>query len=355
MKTKLSILFIFVASLSLAQVRNEIHIPDIMGYKTLKCDLHMHTVFSDGLVWPTVRVDEAYREGLDAISITDHIEYRPHKGDIDASHNRSYEIAANVAKSKEIILIRGSEITRDMPPGHFNAIYLDDCDKLDVPDYRDAFVEAKKQDAFIFWNHPGWKAQQPDTTLWWDEHTELYDDGFMHGIEVVNGKSYYPEAHGWALEKKLTFMGNTDIHAPSILKEGDHRTMTLVFAKERTAESIKEALINRRTVVYMEDKLIGEEIYLRGIVDKAVDISNVNRSGNTLHVRVKNNSDIPFHLQNREQNPNITYFSDYTIEPHSTQTIEIELKNGIATGQVTFVITNLLAKPNEGLYMSYDL
>ena len=39
----------------------------------------MHSVFSDGLVWPTVRVDEAYRDGLDAISLTEHIEYRPHK------------------------------------------------------------------------------------------------------------------------------------------------------------------------------------------------------------------------------------------------------------------------------------
>ena len=47
-----------------AQVRNEIRVPDPEGYRTLKCDFHIHTVFSDGLVWPTVRVDEAYREGF---------------------------------------------------------------------------------------------------------------------------------------------------------------------------------------------------------------------------------------------------------------------------------------------------
>ena len=57
-----------------AQRRNEIQVPDLDGYTTLKCDFHMHTVFSDGLVWPTVRVDEAYREGLDAISLTEHSE-----------------------------------------------------------------------------------------------------------------------------------------------------------------------------------------------------------------------------------------------------------------------------------------
>ena len=91
-KIVLSILFVnlLFAPFTLGQSRREIHFPDILGYKTLKCDLHMHTVFSDGLVWPTARVDEAWREGLDAISITDHIEYQPHKKDIPTNHNRSY-------------------------------------------------------------------------------------------------------------------------------------------------------------------------------------------------------------------------------------------------------------------------
>jgi len=55
-------------AISQSGVRRIINIPDISGYHTLKCDFHMHTVFSDGLVWPTVRVQEAYLEGLDAIT-----------------------------------------------------------------------------------------------------------------------------------------------------------------------------------------------------------------------------------------------------------------------------------------------
>ena len=31
-----------------AQHRHEIQVPDLEGYVTLKCDFHMHTVFSDG-------------------------------------------------------------------------------------------------------------------------------------------------------------------------------------------------------------------------------------------------------------------------------------------------------------------
>ena len=44
-------------------VRKTINIPNILGYQTLKCDFHTHTVFSDGVVWPTVRIDEAWQEG----------------------------------------------------------------------------------------------------------------------------------------------------------------------------------------------------------------------------------------------------------------------------------------------------
>ena len=36
-----------------------IKFPDIEGYKTIKTDFHMHSVFSDGNVWPTIRVQEA--------------------------------------------------------------------------------------------------------------------------------------------------------------------------------------------------------------------------------------------------------------------------------------------------------
>ena len=56
-----------------------IYIPDVEGYKTLKCDFHTHTIFSDGDIKPENRVWEAAIRGLDVIAITDHIEYRPNK------------------------------------------------------------------------------------------------------------------------------------------------------------------------------------------------------------------------------------------------------------------------------------
>ena len=80
MKTKaLLITILLLGTVSLTAQRRMLNMPDIPGYVTLKCDFHSHTVFSDGNVWPTQRVGEAWRDGLDALAITDHIEYQPHK------------------------------------------------------------------------------------------------------------------------------------------------------------------------------------------------------------------------------------------------------------------------------------
>ncbi|MHC4099219.1 MAG: PHP domain-containing protein [Planctomycetota bacterium] len=95
----LILIYLLAAPFAISASQPKIHFPDILGYKTLKCDFHMHTVFSDGQVWPTVRIDEAAREGLDAIAITDHIEYQPHKQDIPTNHNRVFEIASGPANS----------------------------------------------------------------------------------------------------------------------------------------------------------------------------------------------------------------------------------------------------------------
>ena len=333
-----------------SQVRGNIAIPDLKGYVTLKCDFHIHTVFSDGTVWPAVRIDEAFREGLDAVSLTEHIEYRPYvNGEMVASHNRSYEIAQSAAQSKGIMLIRGSEITRAMPPGHSNAIFLTNSDELDKPDYMDAFRAAKAQGAFFFWNHPCWDAQQPDTTLWFDEHTRLLQQGMMHGIEVVNGGHYCPEAHRWCMEKKLTMIGNSDVHQPMPpFAAGKHRAMTLVFAKERTPEAIHEALKERRTAVYSDEQIIGEEKYLKELFENALEW-NVEKTGATVRITFKNKSDLTFHLKKTSHDARLVYFRDYTIVPNGEHTVTVRLENGAAGGDVNFSVENFLAEPGKGM------
>ena len=52
--------------------RRAIEFPDTDAYQTLVVDLHTHSVFSDGNVWPSIRMREAALDGLDAIAVTEH-------------------------------------------------------------------------------------------------------------------------------------------------------------------------------------------------------------------------------------------------------------------------------------------
>lgn len=336
-----------------AQHRNEIKIPDLDGYTTLKCDFHIHTVFSDGLVWPTVRVDEAYREGLDAISLTEHIEYRPHKNDIVADHNRSFELCEEKAKKLGLLLIKGSEITRSMAPGHFNAIFLNDSNPLEQKEYKKAFSEAKKQNAFIFWNHPGWDVQQPDSTKWWPEHTELYNEGCMHGIEVANGPLYMPEAIQWCLDKNLAMIGTSDIHQPIQadydFAKGEHRTMTFVFVKERSNEGIREALESCRTAVYYREMVIGREDLLRPFFEKCVEIKEVSRNEKGVTLSITNTTDLVLNLKKTEHDSSLVYFRYMTLKPHTRYDVHIGFDNGIQGGKMNFEVINFIIAPDKSL------
>jgi len=341
--------------------RNEIKIPNIPGYVTLKCDFHMHTVFSDGNVWPSVRVQEAWREGFDAIAITDHVEYQPHKKDVPTNHNRSYELARGAANAADIILIRAAEITRKMPPGHLNAIYLEDADQLDREDYREAIKNAVDQGGFIFWNHPGWRSQQPDgIARWYEDHTELYENGRLQGIEVVNGSSYYPEVHAWCLEKKLTLIGNSDVHGPTNFqfdfKNGDHRSMTLAFVKERNKKALKEALLARRTAVYYKNILIGEEKYLKPIFENSIKIkkSDIKIKGKGgVNLQIFNRSEVPLQLVAQREFEEISIPKSITLYGDKTVLFNIKGKLENLSTKKTFAlpykVKNFWIAPEESL------
>jgi hypothetical protein len=341
------------------QAQKRVEIPDIAGYKTLKCDFHIHSVFSDGDVWPTVRITEAANEGLDAISLTEHLEYRPHhrSGDMTSTHDRSYDITRPQAERRDVLLIRGSEITRPMAPVHANAIFLEDSDPLATEEWRDSYAEAKRQGAFIFWNHPGWQSQQRHETLWWPEHTELLEGGMMHGIEVANGRNYYPEAHQWCIDKGLTMLGTSDIHSPiqADYTPDQHRTMTLIFAAERSAGAIREALDARRTIVYFEDLLIGDAAILKALFDSCIEVTEVIPDDRRITVRWRNNSDLSFELRKTDHDAAIDYMPAgvMNIGPRESGSFLVRFPEGVH-GKVNFEVTNLLVAPGKGLPVSYE-
>jgi hypothetical protein len=257
MRTALSftLLLALCAAPSVAQqvqVRDTLPVPDLPGYKTLKCDFHMHTVFSDGDVWPTVRVVEAFRDGLDAIAITDHAAYNPHKADVKVDLARPDAIARSSARQLGIILIPAVEVNAGNI--HYNALFLKDQNALVGVELKEALTRAKAQGAFAFWNHPGWKGK-PE---WFPMVADLYTSELFQGMELLNGPSFYPEAYPWIEEKKLTILANSDIHrSVGDNYEKRRRPVTLVFAKTADEAGIKEALVARRTAAWMNGEVYG--------------------------------------------------------------------------------------------------
>ena len=291
-----------VPELILPMYRTQITVPDIMGYQTLKCDFHMHTVFSDGIVWPQIRVQEAWLNGLDVIAITDHIRKDPSKEKLPGDNNQPYEFARSRSQELGILLIKAGEISRKMPPGHFNALFLQDVNVLNQEDAMVAIEAAVKQGAFIQWNHPGWKSQQPDTTKWWPEHQRIYEKGWMHGIEVFNHTEWYPIALDWCLSKNLTVLCDSDLHGATSLQydlQRWPRPMTLVFCQDRSEAAVKEALFAGRTVAWFGDQLAGKAEYLQALFRAAIKILPAHYSddkGNRF-LHLVNSYDLPWKIK----------------------------------------------------------
>jgi hypothetical protein len=330
-----------------ADTRSEIQFPDIPGYKTILADFHTHTVFSDGLVWPTVRMDEAWREGIDAIAVTDHIEYQPHKDYVSQDHNASYKVAMPTAQRKNIMLIKGTEITRGTPPGHFNAVFIKDVDPINTEDFEEAVEAANKQGGFVFWNHPGWKGTE--LGKWQEIHQTLYDKKWLGGVEVLNGSTYYPEAHEWCLEKGLAMLGNSDVHQPSLRhssETGDHRALTLVFVKEFTQDGVKEALNEARTAAWDNNRMIGREEHLGPLFDASIEVFAAHhKNRNTLWVEMKNNSHLTYKLK---RTGNIGP-GRITLEADSKVIVQVENRAQDAEITLDYEAENVLIAPDKGL------
>ena len=292
-----------------------ISFPDTKEYLTISSDLHTHSVFSDGHVWPNIRVSEAEKDTIDVLAITEHLEYQPHTNFIpNEDRNAAYLEAKKASEGTDLIVIAGSEITREMPPGHMNAIFIRDANKLfniDLPKNdkekeilskkiremqwgaepaikehyilgnmwpaEKAVEAANQQGAFLFWNHPDWYRQAPDGIARLQPmHRKMINKGYLHGIEVVNGSTYSEEAFRIAIENNLALIGTSDVHDliewDYLTRVGEHRPVTLIFTKDRSKESIKEALFQRRTVVWFKEILIGKEDNLLPLLESIISI-----------------------------------------------------------------------------------
>lgn len=319
--------------------------PAVGELQVLSVDLHTHSVFSDGHVWPTIRAEEAARDMLDAVAITEHLEWQPHIADIPhPDRNRSYNETVRGAKNLDVLIIPGIEITRQGDPGHINAVFIKDANSLvrasGIKDYvpahlfasreealatsqqqsaafagahkverpegtrwapfasreiymtlvnygvaveqdaREVLDAAAAQGAFNFWNHPSFATTNAKATRF---HRGAIKGGVLHGVEIANGDQYYPNAHRLALKHNLAFIGTSDVHQLIAWdydrEKNRHRPVTLVLARERSAEAIKAALFEHKTIVWWKQTLIGRKAELLPLLEASISLEGASKDG----------------------------------------------------------------------------
>jgi len=292
--------FKWIEDYHLVDARKEIKLPNIPGFKTLKCDFHMHTIFSDGIVLPSERVNEAWREGLDVIAITDHSTPMPKY--MVADYNTSWKMAVNTAKKRGIMLVKAIEYTKSEPVGHLNIFFVNDANVYSqntlLPD--EALDQAKKEGAFVVYNHPGW----PDKNSDLDEfHLRNIKKGNIQGVEVINGNEFYPLAIDYCDSMGMAPFSNTDIHSPiqanyNINKT--HRNLTLVFARSSSEESLKEAMFARRTLAVAGDIIAGSSELIAPLMKSSIEVKNFISSEFDFSCDLVNHSDITYTLYGPE-------------------------------------------------------
>ncbi|MBR6655529.1 MAG: hypothetical protein IKL20_02860 [Alistipes sp.] len=352
--------------------RTEIILPQVKGYNCYKADLHVHTIYSDGDITPRQRVREAWYDGLDILAITDHLEARnyekymlralaPHNPDgkphkyyhagsvrlmkdgtdpgIRSNHNATFDEAVQFRDKENypLLLIKGSEISRKpQTQGHFNALFLKDVNAIYNIDTKETFRNVHKQGGLVIHNHPGYRRNTTDKSEW---QAEVYAEKLFDGVEIVNGTKFYPKMIRRCVEENLIMIGATDTHRPTsgMWKDlGCFRTMTIILAKELTEEAIKEAMLDRRTLVYSGGDLMGEEKWLVELLNASLDVQDagVGKKKGATYQRycITNTTSLTYKLRYNS--------TVHTLDPFKTIVVEIRVRNGEAPSP-TFVVDNM--------------
>ncbi|MBE6251663.1 MAG: histidinol-phosphatase [Bacteroidales bacterium] len=313
--------------------RREVVLPQVNGYNVYKADLHTHSIFSDGSVMPSYRVEEAWLDGLDIMAVTEHIEYRPREAEyveylkkyVDEKYdkgvncrigskgltedgimvdlNHCVKLSQKEAAKYGILIIPGAEITRNgTNVGHFNALFTTDNNLIYDPDPVQAVRNAKAQGALVQHNHPGWTRKDINMT---PTEEIVYGEGLVDGVEVMNVGEFYPGIIDRVQERGLFISANTDVHSTTAVGYtlyGSLRPMTLVFAKENTLEAVREALEADRTLALGFNTLCGEEQLLKDFFAAGVKVRVIRQTGKTVELAVTNTTSIPYTIRKGEAN-----------------------------------------------------
>jgi hypothetical protein len=232
---------------------------------------------------------------------------------------------------------------------------------------------ARKQGAIALWNHP-W-GQQPDgKSKWQPIQQQLFDRELFNGISVANGSRYEWQLLDWCLDRGMTVYSNTDVHDILNLNYGEYRNQTIIFAKERSLEGVKQALTEGLTLGYSQGMIFGREELAQQLFEGSVDVNVISSGAKRSFVEITNNSGIRYELSLKDADGVFTELhpmrgNRLTLDPHSVVSIPVTinpsekdgLKNKITDGdkivkdavaadcQLRFTVTNIYVRSDKHL------
>jgi hypothetical protein len=190
-----------------------------------------------------------------------------------------------------------------------------------------------------------------------EEQKQLFSEGLIQGIEVANGHGYSEETFQVALDHDLVILGTSDIHGlidyDYDLAGGEHRTVTLVLARERSAEAIREALVEGQTTALYMGHVIGREPQVRAVVEAALALvpGTAREDSQVLPLTVRNDAPIRMILRN-VGTKRFSNASDIVIIPAHDE-VELHLTASPDTSAVVLPVEviNALVGPATSLRM----
>lgn len=178
----------------------------------MRIDLHVHTIYSDGIITPEMATRLIKRRGLDGIAITDH------------NTTKGWGRAVAEGKKLGIEVVHGEEIKikeKGWKIGEILCLFTNEeiGGPRQIYEVQEIIDEVKRQDGFVIIPHPFdyWIIRNGLSSK--TKLLDLFEKGQLKidGIEVLNSKSVFignsKSAH-YAKRTKLLSVAGSDAHCP---------------------------------------------------------------------------------------------------------------------------------------------
>ena len=148
-------------------------------------------------------------------------------------------------------------------------------------------------------------------------------------------------------------------------RKGEHRTVTLIFAKERTKPAIRDALFNGRTVVWFKDILIGKEKNLVPLLESMISIESlgyregtqmdVNQETSILTVSIRNKSSAELKIQNQSAFSFIKHTNLIVLPSEGEMELQVKTLKQLEDIKLDFLVLNALIEPDKNPIINFKI